>query len=387
MSDYSDLELQEQLMNQLEEMQTEIEQYRQTITDLQAEVSQKDSQALEAVEQAESFNKELERTQSELMNTKKKYSLALSNLEKLNSQLEQARQSANSSQVQELVSTVAEQGKRIAEQTEQIEKLNEADNVLKLNAELKKQNEKLKQDKLNAEQEAEATVSSVKREYEAKGRELDRRIGEAAKQSASLKSERQSISEDIEQRATAKYLDQKKELDRKFKAQTASYDSFLLGLLLYGVLTTVFTAVRSEAFVSDFKTFFMVIWQFIVNAFQLLLKGGQWASQLGDKIPQPVVATIVHYLLLIVFVGGIAIGVGFLIFLGASKVFEFYTEDYADTMSLAVFLISLAVSVYFAEPIRAVIPINLLLLLILVHIVYVLIRWYVKGCMRSRGYY
>ena len=42
-------------------------------------------------------------------------------------------------------------------------------------------------------------------------------------------------------------------------------------------------------------------------------------------------ATIVHYLLLIVFVGGIAIGVGFLIFLGASKVFEFYTEDYADT--------------------------------------------------------
>lgn len=70
-----------------------------------------------------------------------------------------------------------------------------------------------------------------------------------------------------------------------------------------------------------------------------------------------------------------------------SKVFEFYTEDYADTMSLAVFLISLAVSVYFAEPIRVVIPINLLLLLILVHIVYVLIRWYVKGCMRSRGYY
>ena len=56
MSDYSDLELQEQLMNQLEEMQTEIEQYRQTITDLQAEVSQKDSQALEAVEQAESFS-------------------------------------------------------------------------------------------------------------------------------------------------------------------------------------------------------------------------------------------------------------------------------------------------------------------------------------------
>lgn len=371
-----------------------IEQQSQRIAELERHISQitqqsqkKDSQISEAISQAEEWKARADQEQTRAKDQERKLLEEQLNLKKTLrkkdlqaseaiSQAEEWKNQAEKSEIQiqkllsekqELVSTVAEQGKRIAEQTEQIEKL--------------------KQDKLNAEQEAEATVSSVKREYEAKGRELDRRIGEAAKQSASLKSERQSISEDIEQRATAKYLDQKKELDRKFKAQTASYDSFLLGLLLYGVLITVFTAVRSEAFVSDFKTFFMVIWQFIVNVFQLLLKGGQWASQLGDKIPQPVVATIVHYLLLIVFVGGIAIGVGFLIFLGASKVFEFYTEDYADTMSLAVFLISLAVSVYFAELIRAVIPINLLLLLILVHIVYVLIRWYVKGCKRSRGYY
>lgn len=387
-----------ELMKEQEQDSYLIEQQSQKIAELERHISQitqqsqkKDSQISEAISQAEEWKARADQEQTRAKDQERKLLEEQLNLKKTLqkkglqaseaiSQAEEWKNQAEKSEIQiqkllsekqELVSTVAEQGKRIAEQTEQIEKLNEADNVLKL----------------NAEQEAEATVSSVKREYEAKGRELDRRIGEAAKQSASLKSERQSISEDIEQRATAKYLDQKKELDRKFKAQTASYDSFLLGLLLYGVLTTVFTAVRSEAFVSDFKTFFMVIWQFIVNAFQLLLKGGQWASQLGDKIPQPVVATIVHYLLLIVFVGGIAIGVGFLIFLGASKVFEFYTEDYADTMSIAVFLISLAVSVYFAEPIRAVIPINLLLLLILVHIVYVLIRWYVKGCMRSRGYY
>ena len=380
----------EKLISSLQSQNEKTEEQKRThiteVLNLRKTLQKKDLQISEAISQAEKWKARADQEQTRAKDQEQKLLEEQLNLKKTLqkkglqaseaiSQAEEWKNQAEKSEIQiqkllsdkqELVSTVAEQGKRIAEQTEQIEKLNEADNVLKLNAELK-------QDKLNAEQEAEATVSSVKREYEAKGRELDRRIGEAAKQSASLKSERQSISEDIEQRATAKYLDQKKELDRKFKAQTASYDSFLLGLLLYGVLTTVFTAVRSEAFKSDFKTFFMVIWQFIVNAFQLLLKGGQWVSQLGDKIPQPVVATIAHYLLLIVFVGGIAIGVGFLIFLGASKVFEFYTEDYADTMSLAVFLISLAVSVYFAEPIRAVIPINLLLLLILVHIVYVLI--------------
>lgn len=364
-----------ELMKEQEQDSYLIEQQSQKIAELERHISQitqqsqkKDSQISEAISQAEEWKNQAEKSEIQIQKLL--------------------------SEKQELVSTVAEQGKRIAEQTEQIEKLNEADNVLKLNAELKKlnaelkkQNEKLKQDKLNAEQEAEATVSSVKKEYAAKGRELDRRIGEAAKQSAELKEERASINQDVERRATAMYQSRKKELDSKFKAQSLSYDGFVLGLLLYGVLTTVFTAIRSEQFVSDFKAFFIAIGQFLVNAFQLLLKGGQWASQLGDKIPQPVVATIVHYLLLIVFVGGIGIGVGVLIFLGASKVFEFYTDDYADTLSLAVFLISLAVSVYFAEPIRAAIPINLLLLLILVHIVYVLIRWYVKGCKRSRGYY
>lgn len=384
-----------------------IEQQSQKIAELERHISQitqlsqkKDSQISEAISQAEEWKaraKDQERKlleeQLNLKKTLRKKDLqaseAISQAEEWKKQAEKSEIQIQKllSEKQELVSTVAEQGKRIAEQTEQIEKLNEADNVLKLNAELKKQNEKLKQDKLNAEQEAEATVSSVKEEYAAKGRELDRRIGEAAKQSAELKEERASVNQDVERRATAMYQSRKKELDSKFKAQSLSYDGFVLGLLLYGVLTTVFTAIRSEQFVSDFKAFFIAIWQFLVNAFQLLLKGGQWASQLGDKIPQPVVATIVHYLLLIVFVGGIGIGVGVLIFLGASKVFEFYTDDYADTLSLAVFLISLAVSVYFAEPIRAVIPINLLLLLILVHIVYVLIRWYVKGCKRSRGYY
>ena len=396
-----------ELMKEQEQDSYLIEQQSQKIAELERHISQitqqsqkKDSQISEAISQAEEWKARADQEQTRAKDQERKLLAEQLNLKKTlqkkGLQASEAKNQAEKSEIQiqkllsekqELVSTVAEQGKRIAEQTEQIEKLNEADNVLKLNAELKKQNEKLKQDKLNAEQEAEATVSSVKKEYAAKGRELDRRIGEAAKQSAELKEERASINQDVERRATAMYQSRKKELDSKFKAQSLSYDGFVLGLLLYGVLTTVFTAIRSEQFVSDFKAFFIAIGQFLVNAFQLLLKGGQWASQLGDKIPQPVVATIVHYLLLIVFVGGIGIGVGVLIFLGASKVFEFYTDDYADTLSLAVFLISLAVSVYFAEPIRAAIPINLLLLLILVHIVYVLIRWYVKGCKRSRGYY
>ena len=403
-----------ELMKEQEQDSYLIEQQSQKIAELERHISQitqqsqkKDSQISEAISQAEEWKARADQEQTRAKDQERKLLEEQLNLKKTLqkkglqaseaiSQAEEWKNQAEKSEIQiqkllsekqELVSTVAEQGKRIAEQTEQIEKLNEADNVLKLNAELKKQNEKLKQDKLNAEQEAEATVSSVKREYEAKGRELDRRIGEAAKQSASLKSERQSISEDIEQRATAKYLDQKKELDRKFKAQTASYDSFLLGLLLYGVLTTVFTAVRSEAFVSDFKTFFKVVWGFLLTCFGWLENGANFMAQIGDKIPQEIVATIVHWLLWFIVLFGVGIGAVVLLLIGIAKLVKWYAEEYADNTSLGFALVSLALSIFFAEEIRAFLPINLLLLLILVHIVYVLIRWYVKGCMRSRGYY
>ena len=403
-----------ELMKEQEQDSYLIEQQSQKIAELERHISQitqqsqkKDSQISEAISQAEEWKARADQEQTRAKDQERKLLAEQLNLKKTLqkkglqaseaiSQAEEWKNQAEKSEIQiqkllsekqELVSTVAEQGKRIAEQTEQIEKLNEADNVLKLNAELKKQNEKLKQDKLNAEQEAEATVSSVKREYEAKGRELDRRIGEAAKQSASLKSERQSISEDIEQRATAKYLDQKKELDRKFKAQTASYDSFLLGLLLYGVLTTVFTAVRSEAFVSDFKTFFKVVWGFLLTCFGWLENGANFMAQIGDKIPQEIVATIVHWLLWFIVLFGVGIGAVVLLLIGIAKLVKWYAEEYADNTSLGFALVSLALSIFFAEEIRAFLPINLLLLLILVHIVYVLIRWYVKGCMRSRGYY
>ena len=398
MSDYSDLELQEQLMNQLEEMQTEIEQYRQTITDLQEEVSQKDSQALEAVEQAESFSKELERTQSELMNTKKKYSLALSNLEKLNSQLEQARQSANSSQVQELVSIVQQQKKKIAEQAELIEKLNECDLIVKENDRLKKLNSDLQKSEQSARQEAMTEVSAVKEECAKRERIAEGKEQEADRLKSHLKAVEADLSGQIDKKAQnlvesklnalhGVYEAKQRSLDRKFKAKTASYDSCMLGLLLYGVLTTVFTAVRSEAFVSDFKTFFKVVWGFLLTCFGWLENGANFVAQIGDKIPQEIVATIVHWLLWFIVLFGIGIGAVVLLLIGIVKLVKWYAEEYADNTSLGFALVSLALSIFFAEEIRAFLPINLLLLLILVHIVYVLIRWYVKGCKRSRGYY
>jgi len=48
---------------------------------------------------------------------------------------------------------------------------------------------------------------------------------------------------------------------------------------------------------------------------------------------------------------------------------------------------STAIAIYFGKWIKNVIPINLITLLLLVHVVYIGIRCYVKDWMEERGYY
>ena len=384
MSDCNDLELQEQLMNQLEEMQTEIDQYKLTIADLQSEVSKKDSQLSEVLEQAETLSRENS---------------------SLNSQLEQARQSANSSEVYQLREAISELRKDNRQKSETIKSLNErigtlseSDNVLKQNAELKQKNSELQRSEQNARQEAKATVSAVKEQYANKQAELERKIASAEyreRQASTLEANlshqadtrAQKLAENKLKALQGEYEAKKRSLDSEYKTLTVGYEGFLLGCLLYGVLVTLFTAVRSEAFISDFKTFFITIWHFIVWLVESLVSLGEWASQLGDMIPQPIVAFIVHWLLWILACIGLGIVIVILVQTGFFKWLEWFKENQADLVALSVFLVSLALIIFFAEVFKAFLPVNLLLLLLLVQIVTMGIRAYIQACKRNRGYY
>lgn len=274
-----------------------------------------------------------------------------------------------------LMSELQKKSETIKSLNDKIGKLAESDNVLKLNAELKQHNEQLQKEKQAAIAKAETEVSSVKREYAQKAALLERQRSEAALLQKQLQEQKANSQKHIREQA-----------ESMSKSEMLLYKGFLLGCLLYGVLCTVLTAARSEAFVSDFKAFFVAIWGFIRVAAEKLLELSKWASQLGDMIPQDVVAVIAHWLILVavtVLLGG---GVAVLLIIGISKAYGFYKEGYADQTSLAVALVSLAVAVFFAEPIRQLVPVNLILLLIITHVLYVGVRWYIKGYRSSRGY-
>ena len=92
-------------------------------------------------------------------------------------------------------------------------------------------------------------------------------------------------------------------------------------------------------------------------------------------------------LLLIIVIVGAAGVVGVFIIILEKKVMKVYRDNCWDVISVGIAVISLAVVVYFGDWIKVLVKLNLVALLLLVQVVYVGIRAYVKGCKRARGYY
>lgn len=189
------------------------------------------------------------------------------------------------------------------------------------------------------------------------------------------------------QQAKERYEHQRNGLEKKYRSKTVGFDAMLIVLLWYAIVTTVFAAMRSGIFLGDFTAFFEVLWDGIRQSCKWIVGVAKALAQVGDRIPNEMIAIIVHWLLFIIVIAGVAGVIGVLIVIVEKKVTKAYRENCWDVISVGMAVIGLAVAVYFGDWIKALVKLNLVALLLLVQAVYVGIRVYVKGCKRARGYY
>ena len=189
------------------------------------------------------------------------------------------------------------------------------------------------------------------------------------------------------QQAKERYEHQRNGLEKKYRSKTVGFDAMLIVLLWYAIVTTVFAAMRSGIFLGDFTAFFEVLWDGIRQSCKWIVGVAKALAQVGDRIPNEMIAIIVHWLLFIIVIAGVAGVIGVLIVIVEKRVTKAYRENSWDVISAGAAVISLAVAVYFGDWIKFFVKLNLVALLLLVQAVYVGIRAYVKGCKRARGYY
>ena len=188
-------------------------------------------------------------------------------------------------------------------------------------------------------------------------------------------------------KAKERYDTQREKLAGRYKAKTAIYEALMFLLIWYSVSTTLFQMIRSKIFISDCVVFFDTLATFIQTIAGWIILTGKNMAQISNGISNPVVAGVVYWLIRILICGGCLVGAGILVAFIEIKIAELYKKCCWDMITIMVILISMATAIYFGKWIKTTLPINLLFLLLFVQLVYVGIRWYVKGWRETRGYH
>ena len=273
---------------------------------------------------------------------------------------------------------------------EKLNSENRAENIEALQTRLRQTEEQLASE-TDSRKRADAEVVEWKFKYEKA--EQEKRYAQTHQKTVEVSVEKKVPYEKCEncdrtayQKAKEKCDNRKIQLDKKYKNMTTGYESIMFLLVWYSVATTLFTAILSPVFLNGCIIFFSTIGKGMVSLFREFVTGADSFGQLSNGISNSIVSGIVYWLIVAIVMGSLFIITGFLIVGIGYQVGKIYRKYCWDIISVMVALMSIAITIYFGEWIKSGIPINLIVLLLVVHVVYIGIRCYVKDWREERGY-
>ena len=273
---------------------------------------------------------------------------------------------------------------------EKLNSENRAENIEALQTRLRQTEEQLTSE-TDSRKRADAEVVAWKFKYEKA--EQAKRYAQTHQKTVEVAVEKKVPYEKCEncdrtayQKAKEKCDNRKIQLEKKYKNMTAGYESLMFLLAWYSIATTLFTAILSPVFLNDCITFFGTIGKGIVSLIQEFVTGADSFGQLSNRIPNSIVSGVVYWLIAAIVMGILFLITGLLIVGIGYQVGKIYRKYCWDIISIMVTIMSTAIGVYFGEWIKSVIPINLIVLLMLIQVVYIGIRCYVKDWREERGY-
>ena len=290
--------------------------------------------------------------------------------------------------------TILELNRQLSESLTLNEKLNSenrAENIEALQTRLSQTEERLTSE-TDSRKRADAEVVSWKFKYEKA--EQEKLYAQTHQKTVEVAVEKKVPYEKCEkcdrtayQKAKEKCDNRKSQLEKKYKNMTVGYESILFLLAWYSVTTTLFTAILSPVFLNDCSTFFGALGKGMGSLFREFVIGADSFGQLSSGIPNRILSGMMYWLIagaviaiLFVITGLLIIGIGY-------QVGKIYRKYCWDIISIMVTITSTAITIYFGGWIKSIIPINLITLLLLVHVVYIGIRCYVKDWLEERGYF
>lgn len=364
----------EQLIAMTEDLQTENEQQRTELKRLrrQQQIDLSDKQRLS--EKLQSVVQDLTRMKVENRNLHQK----LHQLKQQSNEDEQLllvqKLTEKLSEQQRQTQTVLSDNQKLKSQVQQLtaknESLQSSDEQLKNAEELKKQSARQEQQAKELERRATIEADRARREAAAAIARAEQKEEAAiiAKNAAEhTKQQQESI---IKEKAEA--------LNRQYQVE---WNVIGVALIVYSLFATVFTAIKSKRCMSDITAAGKLIVKIAKGIVHVITALASRVGSVGAKIPQPIVSAIVSYLLMALITAICVVVILAPLYLGIKAISNCYTLHCWDEVSPLVALVCLAVLVWGAE----LMPLNIVLLLILSHAAYIVVRWYIDGWREARG--
>ena len=178
-----------------------------------------------------------------------------------------------------------------------------------------------------------------------------------------------------------------KHLNGEFKTKTMVYEGAFAGFVAYALLVTIFMAIRTQRFVDDVVAFFQTIWGGTTETARWILFAGKEAATLSKRITNTTASSILYLILLIGVIVILVAGIFAAIWFAIQWISSVYKKYCWDGISVMVAIMSTAFVIFFGDMLKQLLSMNQVVLLLFVQVIYMIIRWYVKGCMENRGYH
>lgn len=167
------------------------------------------------------------------------------------------------------------------------------------------------------------------------------------------------------------------ELSKKYKTMTVTYKVGFMAVLIYGVISSILQLVTTPVIQEDIVAFFTRLWKCGVGLYGLIEKLGRNAAGLAYLIENLTASGIVYWIIcvaiMVVLSLAILFGSGFVIFLYGGYV----RENQWDRHTMIAITTDIAITLFLAEEIRRLLPVNLVIIQISFFVVYSWFRYFI----------
>ncbi len=182
------------------------------------------------------------------------------------------------------------------------------------------------------------------------------------------------IVREFEQKLWKNHEEKQKQLSKKYETMTIKYKSVMYASLLYGIITTLITAIQSETIQTDLIRAVQMLGQGTEMLVTTMYEAIKTIAGITSYISYESLATTVYWGI-IVFLSVAMLGiVGIGLFIVGRKYYSFFVEYQKDELTVFVCLMDLALMVFASNIIKTYLPVNIVIMGIVLFCVYSLLR-------------